>query len=138
MTARIETTGTRRLPHNILKLRQSPPPPAAEGVSERQEGARRSLSPTPGSNRDPNPSGDSFPMHPVSDWIRFRDFTLWYSGEESVTGFEAGRSLVSILGTVLTCRREVSLPTACEYLPAAARTLVLKTSPFPRGHTWIS
>ena len=61
--------------------------------SERPEGSGCSLSPQPGPNRYPTPSGDSSPMRPISNLIKFGNHTLWPSGEAAVAGSGLGRSL---------------------------------------------
>ena len=121
----------------ILKLRPPPPPPAAESCSECRECARRSLPLPPGPNRYPTPSGPYYPTRPLSYQMWFRDCTIRPSEEAVVAGSGLGRSLVSIMGTVLICCWYISLPTTCaDYPPVAVRLLVLPTITFYGGLTW--
>ena len=64
--------------------------------SERPKGSGRSLSPPPGTNRYPTPSGASSTTRPVYDHMQFSNCTIRTSGEAAVAGYRPGKSLVSI------------------------------------------
>ena len=66
-----------------------------KAVSERPKGAGNSLSPPPGANRDPTPSGTSFPICTISNRIQVGDLNLWPSEEAAVTGSGSGQLLRS-------------------------------------------
>ena len=91
------------------------------------------LSLPPGMNWNPTPSRASSPTRPISNWMRFKDRTLWPSGETAVTGYGSGQSLGSIMGRVLIFSMDILLPTACALPPAAVRLSELLMSPFPGG-----
>ena len=66
-----------------------------KAISERLEGAGRSLSPPSRRNRDPNLSGTSYPMRPIYNCIQFGSRTLWTSGYVVVVGSGLRQSLGS-------------------------------------------
>ena len=128
MMAEMEMARKSRSPQNIPK----PPPPASESGSERTEVDRHSFFTAPKLNLYTTPSGASYPTCTVSNSMRFNNCTIWLSWWAEVAGSGSRRSLGLILGRVLICRRDVVLPTACNFLLTAARLSVLLIISFHR------